>query len=231
MVENVGKMQVEDAILIPPGDTVRRTIDILPLYDLRSLGTYQIQAAVNANGMQAISSLIRVVILNGRDLWSQTVGLAAAGKAGDEYRTYSLVARSNRQQDSLYVCVKDEPHQLVLGLLPLGGLLTVMPPEARVDQRGDLHVLYQNGPRSFGYVQVDPSATIVKRAAYSDFSSQPRLVTLDGSVDVQGGEQTYPRPERVMTNGELHPPPPPPPPPKKKWWWPFGPKTTPSQSK
>jgi len=43
---------------------------------------------------------------------------------------------------------------------------------------------------------------------------------------VQGGEQVYPRVERVMTDEDLQPPPPVIPKPKKHkhWWWPFGPK-------
>jgi hypothetical protein len=229
LVKSVGQLQAGDSVLIPPGQTVSRTIDILPLYDLRMRGSYRVQAVINANGMEAISAPIKLTIMNGRELWSQTVGLPASGNGADEYRTYSLVARSAPQQDLLHICVKDEAHQLVYGLLPLGGFLTLTKPEARIDKQGHLHVLYQNGPRSFGYVHVDPYARIVERTAYSDFLSKPRLVTDDdGITSVRGGEQVHPNPERMMTSEEVNPPKPEPPPKPQKWWWPFGRKRKPS---
>jgi hypothetical protein len=224
LVEGVGKLQADEEVLIPPGQTVSRTIDLLPLYDLRAHGSYRVQALINVNGMQVISPPIRLFITNGRTLWSQTTGLPSSGNKQDEYRTYSLVARTSAQEDLLHICVKDDARQLTYELLPLGGFLTLTKPEARIDKQGHLHVLYQNGPRSFGYVHVDPYAQIVERAAYSDFLSKPQLVTNDdGTIRVRGGEQTYPKSEQVMTNGEVNPPKPEvPPKPKKKWWWPFG---------
>jgi hypothetical protein len=230
LVGSVGQLQVGESVLIPPGQTVSRTIDILPLYDLRTRGSYRVQAMINVNGMQAISAPIKLTIVNGRELWSQTVGLPASEKGGDEYRTYSLVARISPRQDLLHICVKDEAHQLIYGLLPLGGFLTLTKPEARIDKQGHLHVLYQNGPRSFGYVHVDPYAKVVEHAAYSDFLSKPRLVTNndDGITSVRGGEQVYPKPERVISNEEINPPKPEPPPKPGRWWWPFGRKNKPS---
>ena len=60
-------------------------------------------------------------------------------------------------------------------------------------------------------------------AVYSDLMTRPGLVvSADGVVAVQGGEKTYPRSERMLSEKELAPPPAPPPP-KKHWWWPFGP--------
>jgi hypothetical protein len=95
-----------------------------------------------------------------------------------------------------------------------------------VDKAANLHVLYQGGPRAFGYAQVDPWGKVVSRAVYSDFVSRPRLVAeVAGDVHVDGGEQTYPRAERVMSDEDSKPPQPvaaSKPKPKRHWWWPFG---------
>jgi hypothetical protein len=98
-------------------------------------------------------------------------------------------------------------------------------PAARIDKTGHLHVLFQNGPRSFGYVHIDPAAKLLQRMAYADFLSRPELVVADGEVRVQGGEQTYPRPARLASD-EPASAPQPAPKPKRKWWWPFGPRKT-----
>ena len=118
---------------------------------------------------------------------------------------------------------------MVYGLIPLGGFLTLTPPEARIDRQGQLHVLYQTGPRAFGYVEVDPNARILTKAVYSDFITKPQLIVNDGAVTVHGGEQIYPVPEHVMTNNEDAVAPPPKPKPKRHWWWPFGPKRQPGE--
>jgi len=120
-------------------------------------------------------------------------------------------------------------------MIPLGETISTGDPTEMIDNAGHLHVLFRSGPRSHSYAEIDPNAKVVKRAIYSDMLSMPQLVAeTDGGVVVQGGEQTYPRFERVMTDQELKPPPPPPPPPpkppKKKWWWPFGPSTTPTNA-
>src|SRR5208282_1722629 len=78
-------------------------------------------------------------------------------------------------------------------------------------------------PRSINYACIDSDAKVVKNVVYSDVLSSPQLITEeDGSVAVHGGEQVYPRIERVMTDAELKPPQPAAKPRKKKWWWPFG---------
>jgi len=222
----VGTPLMFDAVQIPPGRTVTVTANLLPHFDLRQHGTFNVRAAVNGGGAHALSPPIKVVIINGRELWKQTFGLpVAAGGTNQEYRTYTLLSRRSEHADVLYVSVQDEPHDLVYGVIPLGETVAIGEPTAVIDSAGHLHVLYRSGPRSHSYADVGPDAKVVKRAVYSDILSVPQLVTeADGTVAERGGEQTYPHVERVMTDQELKPPPPPPEkPPKKKWWWPFGP--------
>jgi hypothetical protein len=211
----------EGSTLIASGQTVSQTIDLLPLYDIRARGNYRLQARVNGAGTSAISPPVTLTVINGRELWSQTIGLPPKEGAADEYRTYSLLARRGEQQDLLHVRVEDDQHQIVYGVVTLGGFITVGESDVRIDKDGDLHILYQAGPRSFGYVHIDPYARVLYRAVYSDLTSQPRLVLTSGEITVQGGEKTYPKSERVISEDELKPPPPPPKP-KRHWWWPFG---------
>jgi hypothetical protein len=210
-------------VIIPSGQTVTETIDLLPLYELRERGTYRIQAVVRTEVGTAESLPARITLINGRELWSQLVGLPVSEGDPQQYRTFALLVGRDRRENTLYASVRDDAHSIVYSLVPLGSYLSTLQPQARVDRSGNLHVLFQNGPRSYGYVQIDPFARPTGRAAYSDFLSPPTLTVNDGEVSVTGGEQTYPKTERIMTEQELTPPPPPPPPkPKRHWWWPFG---------
>jgi hypothetical protein len=224
-IAEVAKMPALEPLIIPAGRTVSRTFNLLPYFDLRQRGTFTVRAVVDNEGVRAISSPVKFTLMNGHELWRQTAGLPpATGSTNEEYRTYSLLTLRVGRTSTLYVGVQDEEQGLVYGMIPLGESLALGEPSARTDAAGHGHVLYRSGPRSYSYAEVDPAGNTAKRAVYSDLLSVPRLTTDDdGSVSVLGGEQTYPRQERVMTDAEVNPPPPPAKPPKKKWWWPFGP--------
>ena len=220
------KLQPEGSVTIPANQAVTRVVDLLPLYDLRTHGVYRVQAEINRDGIRTSSALLRFHITQGREIWTQTVGLPARDDQPEEYRTFSLQTRRDEQADYLYVCVRDEKKNIVYGMLEMGSYIPLGEPGVRFDKEACLHLLYQSSPRAFGYVRVDSSAHLLDRAVYSDYSSNPELVSdLEGTVVVRGGEKIFPRPDRMLTSKELKPTPPPPPPPKpkKKWWWPFGP--------
>jgi hypothetical protein len=145
------------------------------------------------------------------------VGLPGSAEAG-ETRLYALVLKRLRENEWLYVMVRDPAHQRVLGLLPLGSYLPMEAPEVTTDKAGALHILYRNAPQVFGYACIDGNAKVLETAAYSDAGSAPHFAADDeGAVKVQGGQKVVPGAAPVLV-----PQPAPPPPKKKKWWWPFG---------
>jgi hypothetical protein len=226
----VGDAFTTEPVRVEPGRTQSISVDLLTHFDLRQRGVFTVRAAVEADGLHAISPPANFTIINGREIWRQTVGLPPAeSETNQQYRTYSLLLRRNSYDEVLYAGVQDEPHDLVYGMIPLGDSIALGSPTAKVDGTGHLHVLYRSGPRAISYDEIGPDANIVKRLIYSDVMSTPQLVAQDdGVVTVQGGEQVYPRLERVMTDADLQPPPPVISKPKKRkhWWWPFGPKNT-----
>ncbi|MCX7887611.1 MAG: hypothetical protein N3B01_10220 [Verrucomicrobiae bacterium] len=223
-VPPTGRIHLAESVLIPPAQTALRTVDILPLFELRARGNYRVRAVVTLGAEMFISPTLKFSIIHGRELWSQTVGLPSIGDGRDEYRPYSLLAHRTQRDDRLYLSVKDDNNQIVYGVLPLGTFLPVYQPMIQVDRDAHAHVLFQNGPRSFAYVEVNPRAKILQRAAFSDYMSRPRLVNDKGIVTVSGGEQVYPKLERILAESEWNPPPQPPPQQekKKKSFWPFG---------
>lgn len=222
LIRAVGNQRVEEKLTVAAGETATRTLDLLPLYDLRTRGNYHAQAIVEVDGKQTISAPVRFTIVHGREIWNQTVGLPALSDH-EEYRTYSLLTRRGEQSDLMYVCVADKKSDLIFGTLPLGTYLPVGEPSAFVDKTGHLHVLFRTGPRLFSYTHIDPQAKIIDRAVYADAPSAPRLsADATGEVTVSGGEKVYPREERAMSEPEIKPAPPPIQKKPKRSWWPFG---------
>jgi len=216
-----GTIAASDPVTIEPGNAVAQTIDLLPLFSIRSRGLYRVQASVHCPAGSAVSTVMDFMLMQGREIWTQTVGLPGSN---NEYRAYSLTTRRDGNVELLFASVREDSAQAVYSLVPLGELLPTGAPRVRVDQQAHLHVLFQNGPRSFGYAHVDPSAKVLARAAYSNFITWPELTEKDGVISVEGGEQTYPKDEHIMTDDELNPPVQPPvkPKPQKKPWWQFG---------
>ena len=217
-----GTFAASEPVTLAPGKAVTQTIDLLPMFALRSRGLYRVQASVHSPAGSAVSTVLDFMLMQGREIWTQTVGLPGAT---NEYRNYALVTRRDGNAELLFASVREDLAQAVYSLVPLGELLPTGAPQVRLDQQGHLHVLFQNGPRSFGYVHIDPAAKVLVRAAYSNFATWPELATKDGAVTVVGGEQTYPKAEHILSDDELKPPAAEPvkPLPKKKPWWQIGP--------
>jgi len=216
IVPSTGTITASEPVTIAPGKAISQTIDLLPLFAVRERGSYQVQANVSGPGGIASSAPLQFTLLNGREIWKQTVGLSAGT---NEYRTYALVTRREGNEQALFVSVREEPSRTMYSLVSLGVFLPTEPPQTKLDKDGHLSVLFQNAPRSFGYVRIDSAAKASGWAAYSDFSTRPELVEKEGVVSVIGGEQTYPKSEHILTSEELNPAIiPVQPSPKKKWW-------------
>ena len=75
-----------------------------------------------------------------------------------------------------------------LGWRPLGALVSFSTPEASLDKLSNLHVLFQNGGRSFLYTVVAPDGEPIIRQTWDQTTGRPRLVSeTDGRVIVRGG--------------------------------------------
>ena len=83
----------------------------------------------------------------------------------------------------------------------IGPLVALSLPEPRVDQRSHLHLLYQNGARTFSYTVINPDGEIIIRQTHEYVGSRPRLQTArDGKISVIGGA-------RRVTSNDLPVPP------------------------
>jgi hypothetical protein len=152
----VGKPRVDEILTIATGQTATRTVDLLPLYELRERGTYQVQAVASRDGMKVASQGVRFTIERGRELWSETAGLPPGDAQDENYRTYSLQIRRDKHYDMMYVCVEDRAHSVIYGAVPLGVYVALDQPKIQIDKNGHLHTLFRSGPQSFHYAHIDP---------------------------------------------------------------------------
>ena len=167
-------------------------------------GRYSVTATVHIKewNRNVVSPPTSFDIIEGSKLWEQDVGLPnpeGVTNRPPEMRRFALhQANYLRRQLLLYVQITDTRGH-VYRVFPLGQMLSFGQPEPQVDRWSNLHVLYQNGPRSFSYTLVDPYGNILARQFY-DYTTRPRLKPDgEGNVQVVGGT-------RRITSTDLPPP-------------------------
>lgn len=133
------------------GESVTRKINLLRLYPINELGGYKAQAAIYfaETGKYLTSKKIPVEITDGKNLWSQTVGVPTGKDGSGSYREMQVLSFQLPKERTLYARVTDEATGEILGTYPLGHTLLGMTPSTEFDDQNTLHVLHMVGPNTF----------------------------------------------------------------------------------
>jgi hypothetical protein len=193
-----------------------KRVDLAPYFRLPKPGRYNIIATVSIKewNRQIMSDAKPFDIITGSKLWEQVVGIPKKPGATDltpELRKYTLhQANYLRKQLMLYVQITDANGK-IYRVFPIGPMLSFGQPEPEVDKFSNLHVLYQDGPRSFNYTVVSPDGVVLVRQSY-DYTTRPKLKEdSDGNLKVVGGARRIrssdvPPPKTDSDEAQLPPP-------------------------
>ncbi|MGO8676058.1 MAG: hypothetical protein ACLQVX_09325 [Limisphaerales bacterium] len=179
---------------LPSSRTATKTMDIGPCFPITQAGRYNIIANVRIKGWgREIASQPKPMdIIEGVPLWQEEFGVPKAPgqpEGSPEIRHYTLQqANYVKGQPRLYLRVTDFTGTKPLRVVLIGKMVSFSRPEHVIDQASDLHLLYQDGPRSFGYFTFSPEGELLARQTYDYTETRPRLrVDVDGKVHVFGG--------------------------------------------
>jgi hypothetical protein len=168
-----------------------RRVDLAPYFSFSRPGRYSIRATVTIKQWdRSITSPPKNFdIVEGAKLWEREIGVPqAAGETNrlPEVRKYALQQANYLKQLMLYFQLTDSSGK-VCKVFPLGPMLSFGQPEPQVDKVSNLHLLYQDGPRTFCYTIINTEGTVTVRQTY-DYTTRPRLrLDGDGNVIVSGG--------------------------------------------
>lgn len=194
VVMKLGDPPVQGEFTLGSSQVATKRLDLAPYFVLNRSGRYAIIATVRIpEWNNEVSSTPRTFdIVSGAKLWSQEFGVPlppGASNQPPEVRRYTLLqANDPKKQLRLFLRLSDGSDSRLIKVLPIGPLVGFSQPETQLDARSRLHLLYQNGPRSFSYTCISPDGEILERRAYEYLGSRPRLrVSEDGAVSVVGG--------------------------------------------
>lgn len=195
----IGGMVTFGAVNVPAGRSVSKTIAISNHYRLTELGQYGGFAAVRMPGTDPpviySSNRIHFDVTKGRIIYSQRIGVPGSKTV----REYKLMTFSADQKSRLYVEVEDVRTGQSVQTYSMGESLMFQKPQATVDGKNNLHVLFLNTPTVFTHARIDPNGQLLGRAFYKrGATGSPRLITFaNGEVQVAGGIYYDPKQEQA----------------------------------
>lgn len=178
------------SITVPAGKTVKRQIDLTPLFPIRDIGEHRVRADLYfaESDHYFYSNYVTFDLTSGKTIWRQTVGVP--GDNGD-LREVSLLTHKLTDRLLLYVRVRAANGDMIYVTLPLGRLvITGREPEEMLDRNNSLHVLQEAVPGAYLYTVVNVDGERLTQKAYNRVgASRPTLVKNEsGIVDVRGGQ-------------------------------------------
>lgn len=188
-LKKTGEVPMPKPFTIESSKTVSLSTDLMPHFNLSEPGHYSLKAKIKIPQLEKeLTTTPRTFdVISGSKVWEREVGVP--GTTPPEVRRFALQQATFLKQLRLYVRVTDEKELTVFRVLLLGTLTSFSTPEAVVDGSSQLHVLFQNGPRSFIYSVINPDGEQLIRQTW-DYTgeSRPRLRSeSDGRVIVSGG--------------------------------------------
>ncbi len=178
-------------LTVPAGQTLRRKIDLNPLFPVREAGAHRLRASIYlADADKFFASRYATFdIAEGQLLWRQDVGVP--GNAA-EAREVSLLTFQRPDKLMLYARVRDVEGPNVYTSQPLGRLVSNgTNPQVMFDRQNTLHVLHEAAPSAFLYTQIGVDGEWLNQSAYNKRGqSRPTLRKMpSGDVELHGGER------------------------------------------
>lgn len=194
VVPKLDDVPVQGAFTLESSRVAIKRVDLAPYFQLTHVGRYAVRAIVRIKDwkVQISSPPKSFDIINGAPLWQQEVGVPGTTSASNpipEVRKYILQqANYLKAQLRLYIRLTDASGSKTFRVFPVGPMVSFGQPEPRVDQFSNLHLLYQDGPHTFSYTEVNPYGQILTRRTYDYVDTRPRLQRdKSGEIVVVGG--------------------------------------------
>ena len=192
-VDKAGEVPVIDPFTVESSQTATKTVNLMPHFLFSQPGRYSVTATVKVPGWsdEFLSLPKSFHIIRGARIWEQEFGVPTK-EGPPEVRKYSLVRAQGLKQVRLYARVTDLDENRVFRVVPLGQVVSFGKPETQVDKQSRLHVLFQNGARSFLYGAFTPDGEWALRQTHDYAETRPTLRVSDtGKVIVSGGYRRY----------------------------------------
>ena len=190
IIARYGEVPVICKMVLENNERGTLRVDLAPYFGIDQPGRYRVIASVNFRelGVVAKSQPVPFDIQKGATMWYQEFGVPKQpgnGGGPPEVRKYAIQTASAKY----YLRLSDPTDVKVFKVLPLDGAVSYTTPQTEIDKAGNLHLLYQTGPRSFFYWVIDPDGNLRLRQThvYSDGRAPKLKKNGSGSPIIENG--------------------------------------------
>jgi hypothetical protein len=190
---------------VASADMATQHSDLGPFFNLARAGRYKVTATVRIKdwGAELTSEPKNFTIIRGFKLWEQEFGMPLAStnnSSPPETRKYILQQATYLKSMRLYLRLTDPGETKVFRVQRIGPMVSFSRVQSELDKGNNLHLLYEEGARTFIYTEISPDGEVTLRQTFYYTDSGPRLQMDDaGKISVAGGLR------RVASN-DLPPP-------------------------
>lgn len=196
-VARVREVDASGIFKVPSSKAVTRWLDLSSSYRIPRPGRYYVRAVVQIKqwGAKISSPPMTLNVIEGAPLWKKTFGVPTEKsdqqvKRRPEARKYILKQMTLIDEIRLYLQITTPSEEGVYTAIPVCEMVSFSEPEAVLDPNNRIHVLCQDGARTFNYSVFKPSGELVLRRTHRYTRTRPVLRKNEqGKVVVFGGER------------------------------------------
>lgn len=178
-------------MIIPAGQTIKRTVNLNTLYPVYNFGLYRIRANIYFSPLQKFfqSNPATFEVSEGRILWRQMVGVPDGEQGAGGTRKFSVLSFRQSESNYLYIRVENGETGDVYCTFPAGRLITGVQPEIQVDVSNHLHVLQLADAKVYLHTEVGLNGEIIGQESYLAVKTRPGFRRDKvGEITVRGGQ-------------------------------------------
>ena len=212
VVARLAEPQVAGEFTLESAFKATKRVDLTPYFDLSQPGHYEITATVKIPKWdQPVTTKPKVINVSmGAKIWEKIVGVPYTGDP-PETRKYSLVQTSYQERLRMYARVTNESESIVYNVVQLGPAVSFCKPEHQLDRLSNLHVLFQDGARTFNYSVIKPNGAMLVRQTYAYLRDSRPVLRGDkeGFIEVGGGQRVISKndlPSATVSTNEVRTP-------------------------
>lgn len=174
------------AAKLPPGQTITRRVTLSSLYRINRPGNFSTNAKITIDGRTYKSTTAHFTVSSGSEVFTQPFGAPGTKYPEREYRVLTF---NDGRHTSIYTAVHDQKTQSALSTSRLSHALLFKRPQAALDGKNNLHVLYQSTPEIFVHATVNKDGAMTASKFFKRGASGiPSLMAFaDGSIKARGG--------------------------------------------
>ncbi|MGJ8697485.1 MAG: hypothetical protein ACSHYF_14300 [Verrucomicrobiaceae bacterium] len=187
------------AVNLPAGRALKRTINLSQLYGLTGQGNYSVSARVQIGDQVFHSNSAHFAVTDGTVYFKQPFGAPGTPYPNREYR---LITFNDGKKTSIYAAVHDAKSKRSLATGRLSEALLFQRPQAAIDGKNNMHVLYLSNPEVFVHAVVNKDGLLAASNYYKrGAAGTPGFVTFaSGEIKVRGGIPYDPKAEAAEQN-------------------------------